>query len=258
MNRAELKDVILRSCEREGFPADITDIFVSLKKDAAVAEVLQRISNQFQHMGNDLLYDLISAVYSSHERVFQPQFKYAVDDALFDDSRPRMCLGLHSKFSPLTARLVQQDLKFVVVSDFPEMIQRVAFSSGVRAEKIKFIKRNQNCLLHAKNFLQKNHLVSSTIDFTSKVPGPFDRLSDSMLKLAKYTRPLTFFGLNCVNDQAEMTYIAQKLDMDQGLESVKEALAHFIAAHKSHGKFHFGAFNYQQQTNLLETLKPAS
>jgi hypothetical protein len=255
MNPIELNQAIFEFCSEHNFPSDISKIFTLLRNNQDVLSAIKNRTNQYQNFDNDFLYDLISSIYWKNRKIFYPIFKYNVNDLIFDSNQPRLCLGLHSNFSPMTAFLLKKNLNFVVVSDFPQTIKKVAFSSGVRSGNIKIISRNETCLLNTKKFLQKNYLVSSTIDFKFKMPGPFNMLSDAMFMLAISIRPKTFFGINFVNNIGELTYITKDLKLDSGIEKMREDVLEFIANLKNNAKYQFGKFNYLEQNNLLNSIR---
>lgn len=254
MNPTELDQTLFDICAKKGFPSDITNIFKIARSNQEILGAIQNRTNQYQNFDNDLLFDLIFSIYWKNKKVFYPIFKYDVDETIFDNNQPRLSLGLHSNFSPLTAILLKKNLNFVVVSDFPETIKKVAFFSGVRSGDIKVISRNETCLLNAKKLLLKNYLVSCTIDFRKKMTDPFNMLSDSMFRLAISIRPKLFFGINFVNNNGELTYFAKHLKLDAGIEKMKGNVVEFLTNLKSNANYEFGKFNYQEQKNLINSI----
>jgi hypothetical protein len=256
MTRNELLSQVQQECLKFNFPTDITEIFKNLKSDNTIWNAIRVGTNQYQNHDNELLYDLIHLVYYKSKKSFTPVFKYDMDSEIFDATQPRLSLGLHSKFSPLSATIINRGLDFVVVSDYPETIKRVVLSSGVTRAEIKIISRNESCLLKSKKYLKQNYLVSSTIDFHGQMPGAYNMLSDSMVKLALTLRPKTFFGLNCVNDLGEMTYVSKQLSLDKGLEGLKNELLMLIDGHKKRARYQFGKFDYAEQKKMLQSMTP--
>lgn len=254
MNPLELEKIIFEACDRSGFPVDVSDIFISLRNNKIVMDGIKSRTNEYQNFDNELLYDRIHFTYLKNKKFFYPIFKYDIDPAIIDENQPRLCLGLHSNFSPLSAILIGKKLNFVIVSDYPETIKRVAFSSGIRSGNIKIISRNETCLLNTKKFLQKNYLVSSTIDFKKKMPGLYNVLSDSMFKFAISVRPKTFFGINFVSDIGELNYLSVKLDLDAGIEKIKKDVIAFLGDKKMNSKFQFEKFDYLEQKRLLDSI----
>jgi hypothetical protein len=254
MTRAQLMAAIVAECKRLGFPKEMGEVFQRLRSHPGAWAAIQIETNRYQNHDNDLLFDLIHLVYTRNKQLFSPVFRYDIDPAVFDPERPRLCLGLHSKYSPLSAALIQKNQKFVVVSDYPTTVKNVVLSSGIQSARVRTISRDETCLLQTKRFLQQNHLVSSTIDFHSKLPGPYDRLSDSMLRLAKTLRPDTFLGINTVNDLGEMTYKGIGLDVEAGVEKMKKDVLGFLAEHKKKAKFQFDKFDYLEQTEWLKSM----
>jgi len=257
MNSIELEKIIFEVCSRHCFPVDVSDIFISLRENKIVMDGIKGRTNEYQNFDNELLYDRIHLTYSKNKKFFNPVFKYDIDSAIIDNNQPRLCLGLHSNFSPLSKILHSKNLNFVVVSDYPETIRRVAFSSGIRSGKIKIISRNETCLLNTKKFLRENYLVSSTIDFKRKIPGLYNLLSDSMFKFAISVRPKTFFGINLVSDIGELTYLGIKLDLDVGVEKIKKDVISFLENNKKNAKFQFDKFDYLEQKRLLDSANSA-
>jgi hypothetical protein len=254
MNQIELEKIIFEACSNNCFPLDVRNIFISLRNNEIVMDGIKNRTNEYQNFGNELLYDRIKFTYWKNKKFFYPVFKYDIDPAIFDGNQPRLCLGLHSNFSPLSAILLGKNINFVVVSDFPETIRRVAFSSGIRSGNVKIISRNESCLLNAKKFLKKNYLVSSTIDFKTKVPGIYNKLSDGMFKFAASVKPKTFFGINFVSDIGELNYLGIKLDLDGGVEKIKEDVIAFLGDKKKNSKFKFEKFDYLEQKRLLDAI----
>lgn len=256
MNRTDLIWKIQQACQKDNFPYNITEIFKHLRSDDSIWKAIQAGTNQYQHHDNELLYDLIHLVYYKSKKNFIPVFKYDMGEEIFESTQARLSLSLHSKYSPLSTIFINRGLDFVVVSDYPETIKKVLLSSGVTRADIKTIRRNESCLLKSKKYLKQNYLVSSTIDFHSQMPGAYNMLSDSMMKLALALRPKTFFGLNCVNDLGEMTHVSTQLSLDRGLEGLKNELLGFIAEHKKKAKYQFGKFDLEEQRQMLQSMAP--
>lgn len=251
MKSFDLGNTLYEECNKFGFSSDIREIFVSLKQNTLVVNAIHNKTNEFQNTQNNLLYDLILLTYRKEKKFFFPIFKYSINEMIFDATLPRLCLNLHSNFSPLTSILIKKNCEFVVVSDYPNTIRRVAFNSGVRTGNIKIISRDETCLLNTKKFLEKNYVVSSTIDFRRNLPGKYNLLSDSMLKLALHMRSATLFGLNFVNDLGELVYVTMNINLDDNLEKIKQDLISFIATHKKNSQFEFDKFDYIEQKNSL-------
>lgn len=251
MKSFDLSNLVFRVCKKHDFPTDIRKIFVFLREDSLLLNAINNKINKYQHVQKDLLYDLIVNAYSQEKKIFSPIFKYAIDDVIFNESLPRLCLNLHSNFSPLTSILIEKKSRFVVVSDYPDTIRRVAFNSGIRSANIKIISSNEACLLNTKKFLEKNYVVNCTIDFKGNAHGKYNLLSDSMLKLAKYLRPATLFGISFVNDFGELVYVTKNLNLDDDLEKIKQDLISFIATHNNNCQFKFYKFDYMKQKNAL-------
>lgn len=258
MNPQELEKIIFEACAQKSFPLDVSEIFISLRNNKILMDGIKNRTNEYQNFGNELLYDRIRLTYLKNKKFFNPIFKYDMDPGIIDGNQPRLCLGLHSNFSPLTAILLSKNLNFVVVSDYPETIKRVAFASGIRSGNIKIISSNKSCLLNTKKFLQKNFLVSSTIDFKLQMPGPYNMLSDGMFKFAESVQPKTFFGINFVNDIGELNYISINLDLDGGVEAIKKEVIEFLGSIKLKAKYQFGKFDYLEQKRLVDSMKHAN
>lgn len=250
MKSFDLGNALFEACNKYGFSSDVREIFVSLKQNNLVVNTIQNKINEYQNAHNDLLYDLILYTYRKEKKFFYPTFKYSINEMIFDATLPRLCLNLHSNFTPLTSILIKKNCLFVIVSDYPNSARRVAFNSGVRFGNAKIISRNEACLLNTKKFLQKNYVVNSTIDFQRNIPGKYNLLSDSMLKLALHMRPATLFGINFVNDLGELVYVTMNINLDDDLEKIKKDLISFIATHKKNSQFEFDKFDYIKQKNL--------
>lgn len=251
MNQLDLKNIIFEVCSKNNFPADVRDLFVSLKNNPLLINALGNKFNEYQSFHKDLLYDLILQTYLKERKVFIPFFKYEIDDAIYNTNLPRLCLNLHSNFSPLTSILIKKSCPFVVVSDYPNTVKRIAINSGIRSANIKIFSNNEACLLHTKNFLNKNYVVSSTIDFKSKMPGKYNLLSDGMLRLALFLRPVVFFGINFVNDAGELVYMTKAVNLDNNLDKIKTDILKFIVTYKINSQFEFGKFDYLKQKKEL-------
>jgi hypothetical protein len=258
MNPLELEKIIFEACAKTSFPLDVSEIFISLKNNKIFMDCIKTRTNEYQNFNNELLYDRIRTTYLKNKKFFNPIFKYDIDPAIIDGNQPRLCLGLHSNFSPLTALLISKSLNFVVVSDYPETIKRVAFASGLRSGNIKIISSDKTCLLNTKKFLKKNFLVSSTIDFKLQMPGTYNMLSDGMFKIAESVQPRTFFGINFVSDIGELNYISINLDLDGGIEKIKKDVIAFLKSIKMNAKYQFGKFDYLEQKRLLDSMNYAN
>ena len=256
MKSFDLDNTLYEACKKFGFSSDIRETFVSLKQNTLVVNTINNKINEFQNTQNNLLYDLLLYTYRKEKKFFFPAFKYAVNDIIFDKNTPRLCLTLHSNFSPLMSELVKKKCHFAMVSDYPNVIKRVAFNSGVRSGNIKLISGNESCLLNSKKFLKRNYLVNSTIDFRTSIPGMYTFLSDSMLKLALSLRPTTSIGVNFVNDFGELTFITKELNLDNSLEEIKQDLIKFIVTHIENSKYEFSKFNYLlNNSNLVKVYR---
>lgn len=258
MNLIDLTQILLKICSQYDFPSNIINLFKIARSNKDIQAGIKNLTNQYQNFDNSLLYDLILFIYCSKNKFFYPVFKYDVDNTIFDSNQPRLCLGLHSNFSSLMPILLKKNLNFVLVSDFPEGISTLAFRSGVRFGNIKLIRRDETCLLNAKKFLQKNYLVSSTIDFKSQMPGPFNMLSDNMVRLAISIRPKLFFGINFVNNIGELTYFCRELKLDPSIDKMRQNVQRFIANSKNRANYKFGKYNHQQQQNLISGMLDAN
>jgi len=251
MNFADLEKIIIDTCHQHHFSTDIRDIFISIKAHQNVMNAMVSLTSKFQNVDNDLLYDLIAMSYQKHQRFFYPVIKCKLNEKILDQNQPRLCLGLHSNFSPLTALLLKRNIDFVIVSDYPEILKINVFASGVRNADIKIISSDETCLLNTKKHLQKNHLVSSTIDFQKNLHGQYDSLSDSMLKFARVMQTATFFGVSAVNDMGELTYTTIEVDIDSDIETIKESLLRFISKYKAKAHYEFDKFIYRKRLDAV-------
>jgi hypothetical protein len=253
MTSFDLRHTVLDECKKYDFSSDIRQVFTSLKDNALVVNALKIKSNEYQNSGSNLLYDLVLYAYLSQGKFFFPTFKYEVNSLVFDKNLPRLCLTLHSNFSPLMSALIKQKCLFAMVSDYPDVIKRVAFNTGIRSGKIDLISGNEACLLRVKKLLKKNYFVNSTIDFKTSIPGRYIFLSDSMLKLALFLRPITLFGVNFVNDFGELIFITKDIDLDNGLDEIKQDIMNFISTYKENTKYEFSKFDYLvNNVNLMK------
>jgi hypothetical protein len=108
--------------------------------------------------------------------------------------------------------------------------------------------------LKAKDFLFDSKIVSATIDFKTKIPGTFNQLSDSMLRLAYMTKPITFFGAQHVKDDGSIFYEAINIDFNKSIEDSKSQILSVIFRNRIKSQFSWGKFNYIEQ---METRKLA-
>lgn len=253
MTAFNLMQAILDVCVKYDFPLNISKVFFSLRNNQDVWDTVKIKTNRYQHYGNDLLMDLIHASYFKNKKNFHPIFKYDFDYNIIEKNEPRLWLALHSNFSPLIGSLLSKNYNFAVVSDFPKTVARIVFFSGIESGNVEIISRNESCLLHIKKFLQNGFSVLSTIDFKSKMPGPFNLLSDSLFKFAILIQPKTFFGLSSVNDNGEIIFSIINLDLDQGVEKIKKDVMHFIANKNKNIKFQFGKFDYRLQKKIYNS-----
>lgn len=256
MTTLDLRQTVLDECKKHDFSSDITQVFIAIKDNALVVNALKIKSNEYQNSGNDLLYDLILNAYFSQGQPFIPTFKYEINPLIFDRNAPRLCLTLHSNFAPLLPAIIKQDCNFIVVSDYSDTVKKVAFNTGIRSGKIEMISGNEACLLRVKSYLKKDYLVNSTIDFRTSIPGRYIFLSDSMLKLALFLRPITLIGVNFVNDFGELTFITKDINLDNGLDEIKQDLMNFIYTYKENTKYEFSKFDYLVNNfNLVKEYK---
>lgn len=242
-----LEQLILGECGKHGFVPDVRGVFVALRGNPLVAQIVDSKLNHYQNTGNDLLYDLILVAYARNRKPFLPEFVYDVDERIFDTGQPRLCLSLHSYFSPLSSILLKRRCPFVIVSDFPQVIIDTALSSGIRSGRMEFIPRDETCLLNAKKYLKRNYVVSSTIDFQRTPTSAFSLLSDGMLRLALHLRPASFFGISYVSDAGQLHYATRDIDPGRSLEEIKHDVVEFIAGRKKVARYAFAKFNYAEQ-----------
>lgn len=243
MKPLELLNFIADVCKAFNFPQDIRELFVFLKNNIQVANSLNNCVSEFQNSQNDLLYDLILIAYLRESKAFFPSYKYVVNNIIFNSSLPRLCLNLHANFSPLTHILSKENIPFVVVSDTPSAVIQSAFNSGLRTGHISTISAGKECLLKAKQYLNKNYVVNCDIDFKPDITSNYSLLSDSMLKLAIRIRVPTVFGINSVNDIGELVYLTINININNDLTIIKSEILNFISYYRKNSFFKFDKFS---------------
>lgn len=254
MNLPELLAGVASVCEDHRHPADVRKVFAQLSRDPALMSRIDPCTNELQSRGLDLLYDLIAMHYWQAGKALAPVFRCELPPDIFRTDVPRLCLGLHARYSPLTAVLLSRSCPFVILSDFPGAVRKIAAQSGIVSGQIKLIGRDEKCLLHIRQQLARNVLVSSTIDFRRSNPGPFDLLSDTLLKVALKLQPVTCFGLHRVAPDGSIVYTARRLNLDQDLSGLKSDVMAFIAGIRKGASYEFARFDYEEQTRRARAL----
>lgn len=235
--------LVIDTCLKRGFPSDIRIVFIELSNNPFFLSTLMNKKNKYQNVGNDLIFDMIVAVYISNRKHFLPIVHHEIDDLFFQKDIPRLVLGLHSKISSLLPIVINNNIPFVLVSDAQKRVKDVAFLRGADPNRINFISSDNSCLLNAKSHLKRNYLVYSMIDFSFNHEPMYSKLSDRMLKLGRLTQSPTIFGLSCVNSAGELTYVSKNLELTADLDLVKQNILSFIHQHKPYSEFNFDKLN---------------
>jgi hypothetical protein len=237
--------------ENHNFPTHIDSIFNDIKSDKLICSFIDRNCDQHQNFNNDLLLDTIVGIYLSKNKFLNVKFNYKIQDSLLIENAPRLCLNLHSNFSPLTKLVLFKNQQINILSDFPDTIKQVLRYSGIKNGNVVYFRADSAALLRAKNLLNKLQCVSSTIDFKSSVPGTFNLLSDSMLRLAYQIKPETFFGVNFVSDIGEVIYETIKVDLQDGIDANKDYILSFAQSRRKKCRYTWQKFNYVNQNQML-------
>jgi hypothetical protein len=247
----ELNKTVLEVCNHYDFPNDIGNIFSTLRNSKIFSDLIKNKTNEYQNYENELIYDFIFIKYFYSNKFFNPKFIYHIDDQLFDSSRPRFCLSLHSNFSPLIAILKRENTSFIIHADSPKIsVNSISLASGLKSGSLEFIKRDHGSLLKMKYFLDRNYLISSTIDFRHRTtPGIFNMLSDSILKLASLTHTETYFGISTVNNFGEVTYRTKKIGIGENIDSIKKEILETITDFKNSSSYSFSKFEFLKKNS---------
>lgn len=255
MNFNQFDSVLIEECKKFNFPEDPKPVFVGLRENPQKFALLANFYDAHQNRGNDLLLDRIARAYYLAKKNFYPTFQYKINKVMLDLNKPRLCLSLHSNFSPLTALMINRGCKFAVLSDFPETLRYVAYCSGIQTGDLPFFPRGNRCLLIAKNLLKKNYLVSATIDFRLEFSDYFGLLSDGLLKLALATNSPTLFGMHRTNNLGEIEYITADMDLNMGIDAIKSDLITFISQMKIGSIYKFSQYKHEHQIIMLNSDK---
>jgi len=251
MKFIEYKNHLTTLLESHNFPSHPHPMLSEIKTDKMIASFIEKNCDQHQNFDNDLLLDTIVGIYLSKNKFLNVKFNYKVQDSLLIENAPRLFLNLHSNFSPLTKLLLFKKQKINILSDFPDTVKKVLLYSGVKIGNVNIFKRDSTALLRAKYFLDKSECVSSTIDFQTSIPGIFNSLSDSMLKLAYQSKSQTFFGVNHVSDTGEVNYETIKINLEHDLEKNKEYILKFAKSFKKRSDYRWHKFDYANQDLML-------
>jgi hypothetical protein len=238
--------------EKNNYPEVITQIFLELREKNYIQIFLSKNTDQHQNYGNDLLLDSIASIYFKKKMTFKPIFEYQIHNEILNTTTPRLCLNLHSNFSPLTKLILHKNETIFLLSTFPETVKKVAFFSNITRGNIVTFRRDNSSLLKAKDFLLNSKIVSATIDFQTKIPGVFNQLSDSMLRLSYITKPITFFGAQRVKDDGSIFYEAINIDFNKSIEESKSQILSLIFKNRIKSQFSWGKFNHVEQMEMLK------
>ena len=237
MDRLEFYKYIQEVIDKNNYPEVITLFFRELRENIDIQIFLSKNTDQHQNYGNDLLLDSIASIYYEKRRVFKPIIYYQIHNEILNTTVPRLCLNLHSNFSPLTKLVLHKNETIFLLSDFPETARKVAYFSNITT---------------GKDFLFNSKIVSATIDFQTKIPGIFNQLSDSMLKLAYMTKPITFFGAQYVKDDGSLFYETINIDFNKSIEESKSLILNLIFKKRIRSEFSWGKFNHIEQIKMLK------
>ena len=248
----EFYKYIRKVIDKNNYPEVITPIFRELRENIDIQIFLSKNTDQHQNYGNDLLLDSIASIYFEEKRAFKPIINYQIHNEILNTSVPRLCLNLHSNFSPLTKLVLHKNETIFLLSDFPETAKKVAYFSNITTGNIITFRRDKSSLLKAKDFLFNSKIVSATIDFQTKIPGIFNRLSDSMLKLAYIIKPITFFGAQYVKDDGSLFYETINIDFSKSIEESKSLILNLIFKNRIRSEFSWSTFNHIEQIKMLK------
>jgi hypothetical protein len=251
MKFIEYKNHLTTLLESYDFPSHPYMMFSEIKRDNLVASFVEKNCDQHQNFDNDLLLDTIAEIYLSKNKFLNIKFHYKIQDSLLIDGAPRLCLNLHSNFSPLTKLVLFKNQKINILSDFPDTIKQVLRYSGIKSGNVVYFRADSSALLRAKNLLNKLQCISSTIDYKSSVPGTFNLLSDSMMRLAYQIKPETFFGVNFVSDIGEVIYETIKIDFRDSIDTNKDYILSFAQSRRKKCRYTWQKFNYVNQNQML-------
>ena len=250
MSTLEFYKCIQEVIEKNNYPEVITQIFLELREKNYIQIFLSGHTDQHQNYENDLLLDSIASIYFKKKKMLKPIFKYQINKEVLNTTAPRLCLNLHSNFSPLTKLALHKNETIFVLSSFPEIVKKVTYFTNITRGKIVTFRRGNFSLLKAKGFLFDSKIVSATIDFKTKIPGTFNQLSDSLLRLAYMTKPITFFGAQHVKDDGSIFYEAINIDFNKSIEDSKSQILSVIFRNRIKSQFSWGTFNYIEQMEM--------
>ena len=253
----KMTQLIEQACIDHDFPSDVKPVFQDILSDTAAREYLANTQNVLQNSGTALLYDFLLDAYLRHEREFLPDIKFKMRRSLIEDYRPMLCLSFHSNFSPLALLLLSQQRPVAVVSDYPNTIKRVARNTGLRAGSMELISADNRCFANILKRLKEGFTVISTIDFRDAIGEPFNQVSDAALQFACKVKPLTVGGINTVTDAGELVNVVRPFDPESGLAKMKADLSQFVARQKPTARYQFGAYDYQQQRQMVADFESA-
>lgn len=251
MTGIEFKNYLTTLLDSLNFPTHPHLMFSEIKRDKLVSSFIEKNCDKHQNFDNDLLLDTLAEIYLTKNKFLNVKFKYKVQENLLLESTPRLCLNLHSNFSPLTKLILFKNQKINILSSFPNTVRKVFFYSGINNGNVNIFKRDSTSLLRAKYLLDKSQCVSATIDFRTSIPGIFNLLSDGLLRMAYQTKPQTFFGVNYVTDAGEVNYETIKLDLTSNLSDNKDYILGFINSRRKKSNYTWEKFNYLQQNQML-------
>ena len=257
MTSESLAQRIQQACIAHDFPSDVKPVFQDVLSDATAREFLATTRNVLQNSGNALLYDLLLEAYLKHEREFVPDIKFKMNKSLIEDYKPMLCLSFHSNFSPLALLLLSRQRPVAVVSDYPNTIKRVARNTGLRSGSMDLISADNRCFANILRRLKEGYTVISTIDFRNAIGEPFNQVSDAALQFACKVKSVTVGSINTVTDTGELVNVVRRFDPEAGLDQMKADLSQFVARQKPTARYQFGAYDYQQQRQMVADFESA-
>jgi hypothetical protein len=252
VNEAQFRDVILRCVLEFNFPTDTGKLFAKLRSNPDVISFINTSIDEFQNTNNNLLLVNIARTYIQNNKIFHPNFLYKIHSEIQELETPLLCLNLHSNFSPLTKLVLEKNYSIYILSDFPSTVKQMTYYSGILKGDIKTFPRDSNSLLTAKNLLSSSKIISATIDFGVVMPGIFNYLSDSMLRLAYSIKPNTFFGALNTDDHGNIEYSTYRVNFSLPIEETKQEILKFIQKVRVQHNHKWKKFDYDEQNKMIQ------
>ena len=252
MNKSQFCDVILKCVLEFNFPTDTRELFAKLRSNSDLIDFINIYSDQYQNKYNNLLVDNIARVYVQNNKLFHPNFLFKIHREILDFETSFLFLNLHTNISPLAKLVLEKNHSVYILSDFQGDVLNMTHYSGILKGDIRIFPRDSNSLLYSKRLLSSSKIVSATIDFRVKMPGIFNYLSDSMLRLAYLIKPKTFFGVANTDDCGNVEYKTYKINFSISIEETKQEILKFIQELRGPHLYKWNKFDHEGQNKMIQ------